>query len=199
MELKKKVFEKYTTIEEDSIQSVGIQVKKYFEKAWIYAVLDFAVGFGIYKDGSFLLRLDSESDPLPLNWKYLRELRVFDKHGEVRLTQLKGRWVGRFRGDVHDTQKQKEELNEFFIDEKQKLWGKVKKCELINDLYWSLLASERGTRIWAPIKTEVQDEVAVGVRKFMRAPETDFQSLVYQTDIRMVDFELWNGNRAGRE
>ena len=46
---------------------------------------------------------------------------------------------------------------------------------------------------------ERQQKAAIRVRKFMRIPKADDKELVYQTDIRMVDFCRWDsdGDKEG--
>ncbi|MDO4272598.1 MAG: CRISPR-associated protein Csx19 [Eubacteriales bacterium] len=191
-------FEGYEKIYEVSVEAVKERVKKYFEEAWIYVVLDFAVGFGIYKDQSYLLKLDNEKKLLPLDWRYVQEMRIFNRIGELRISPIKGHWIGRFRGSILDCKENAEGMYGFIIDENQKLWGRFEKSEVIDSLQWSLLTSERGTRIWVPIELREHKEAAVCVRKFMGTPQNDSWGMAYQTDLRMVDFCVWKEN-IGRD
>ncbi|MCI6465070.1 MAG: CRISPR-associated protein Csx19 [Faecalicatena sp.] len=185
--------EAYEKVELDSVEDVEVRIKKQFkEKVWLYVVLDFAVGFGIYENGSFMIRLDHYEKPVPLDWEYLQELRIFNETGELRLTPFEGRWIGRYRGSNIFNEKKVLQSNEYCIDEQQKIWGRVKDTSGL----WSLLASERGTRIWVPEKEEAR-EWAVCLRKFMRMPNIEDKELVYQTDIRMVGFCPW-GQEHGK-
>lgn len=51
--------------------------------ATLYAVLDYAVCFGTYNQGSFSLGIEAQTEPAALDWTYLRELRVFDEEQEL--------------------------------------------------------------------------------------------------------------------
>lgn len=195
------LLEGYEKVILNSEQDVAGLVKKYFkEKAWIYAVLDYAVGFGSFEGDRFLLRLGSQKEPCLLEWKYLQELRVFNTYGELRLSPLEQQWVGRFRGCIPSGENENVELEEYFVDERQKLWGKAKESKIVEGLCWSLLTSGRGAKIWVPMEMREREEAAICVRKFLRAPSMDHPELVYQTDMRMVNFCLWkednvNGGR----
>lgn len=186
------MMEDFKAVSVDSVSGIEKQVKKYFEgRTWLYAVLDYTVGFGIFENDCFWFWPGAQEKPVPLDWKYLQELRIFNRSGELRLKPLKSRWVGRFRGSISDWPKNYRQMEEFCIDEKQKLWGKARKSDKINQLHWSLLTSARGTRIWIPMEMTEQEEAAISVRKFMRIPTADCKELVYQTDVRMMDFCLW--------
>lgn len=194
--------EEYKKISADSVQTARDQVEKFFkEKAWIYAVLDFAVGFGTYEDRNYSIGLRDQKIPVPLDWRYLKELRVFNRDRELRIVPLKTGWVGRVRGSIPDGIAADRRFEEYCIDERQKLWGKVKKSDPQKGSGWSLLTSGRGTQIWLPIPDlKTQEEAGILVKKFMRIPVEEGQELVYQTDIRMVDFCFWKGqNEKGGE
>lgn len=225
--------EEYEKVRVDLVEEIEARVKEQFgDKAWLYAVLDFAVGFGIYENGSFMIGLGNYEKPVPLEWEYLQELRIFNETGELRLAPIQGEWVGRYRGSNPLDRGNVVESNEYCIDEHQKIWGKVKDDDVKDDhtkddhakgigmngirteeqpavydhkgqmcgiaagsgtdfTQWSLLTSERGTRIWVPVKSEAQ-EWAVCVKKFMRIPTVKDKELVYQTDIRMLGFYPWS-------
>lgn len=191
--VKYNTIEVYEEVNKSSLDEVHDLVQKYFGRTtpWVYAVLDFTVGFGIYKDSSFFIYMGGQKEYVPLEWEYLKELRVFDVNGELRLVPLKGGWAGRFRGCIPEYNNSNVNPEEYIIDEQQKLWGKAQISEKINSKQWSLLTSDRGTKIWVPINLGVQQEAALLVRKFMRIPTWNHQELVYQVDMRMVGFDYW--------
>ena len=196
------IVEKFKQLDEHSVDNVKERVKKYFggEKAWIYAVLDYAVGFGVYENNCFSVRLGDTKELVPLEWDHLQELRVFNSKGETCLNKRNEKWFGRYRGEKSGLEGEERKEEEYCIDEHQKLWGSAKYVENINIPDWSLLTSDRGTRIWVPIKLEENQGAAILVRKFMRIPKEDHCELVYQTDIRMVEIYPWKeeGGKGGQ-
>lgn len=225
--------EGYKKIESKSEEEIKETVKKYFpDGAYLYAVMDYAVGFGKYENRAFYIGLGNHTALEPLPWEYTRELRIFDEAGELWLKPAGDKWKGRFRGSLdrikavreaenegglksdeetedhiqeesdRDNADNKEET-EYYMDEKQKLWGEVKKENQGEISGWSLLTSNRGTQIQIPMQLpipknhEVRNRVgaAIEVRRYMRIPNADNQELVYQTDIRMKGFCIWEHNR----
>lgn len=165
----------------------------------LYAVLDFAVCFGIYKNGRFFLGLEEQIGPVDLDWRYLRELRVFHEAQELYLVPSEGNWAGRMR---RDAEKDGEDLEtgEYVIEECQKLWGKLKESYTAGGTDWSLLVSGRGTRIQIPVDLQGEKEAAVRVRRYMRVPDVERDGeLVFQKDIRMVEFCPWEGEEKDGE
>ena len=192
--------EVYEVVEIESVKEIEGRVKEQFGgKAWLYAVLDYAVGFGIYENDGFVIGLGNCEKPVPLEWEYLQELRIFNGTGELRLAPIKGKWAGRYRGSNTLIEENVINSNEYWLDERQKIWGEVKSKKTVGDTYWSLLTAERGTRIWIPVNIEMQGKAAICVRKFMRIPTAEDKELVYQTDIRMVEFCLWNEDNGKGE
>ena len=213
---KDKLTEYYEAKKCGSVQEIEDCVKKLFtdkftDKVWLYAVMDDAVVFGIYENGSFMIHPHNAVDLVPLEWDYIQELRIFNRTGELRLVPLEGQWVGRYRGCLNDAEitskshskgdsktvsKSQQEYNvdEYDVDEYQKIWGEVKRSQTVGSTCWSQLRSERGTCIWIPVEMERQQKAAIRVRKFMRIPKADDKELVYQTDIRMVDFCRWDSD-----
>ena len=195
-------YEKYKQKDKESVDDVLKQVNKYFnqDKAWIYAVLDYAVGFGVYENNCFFCQSGRKKELVPLEWDYLQELRVFNSKGEIRLNKRNEKWVGRYRGEKSGLEDGERIEEEYFIDEYQKLWGSAQNVENMNIQDWSLLTSGRGTRIWVPIKIEENQGASILVRKFMRIPKEEHLELVYQTDIRMVEICPWKeeGEKGGQ-
>lgn len=198
--------EGYKKIESKSEEEIKETVKKYFpDGAYLYAVMDYAVGFGKYENREFYIGLGNHTALEPLPWEYTRELRIFDEDGELWLKPAGDKWKGRFRGSLDRIKEviKSDEETEYYMDEKQKLWGEVKKENQGGIPGWSLLTSNRGTQIQIPVQLpipknhEVRNRVgaAIEVRRYMRIPNTDNQDLVYQTDIRMKGFCLWEHNR----
>lgn len=206
--------EGYKKIESKSEEEIKETVKKYFpEGACLYAVMDYAVGFGKYENREFYIGLGNHTALEPLPWEYTRELRLFDETGELWLKPAGDKWKGRFRGSQDRIKAVREaesndglkfdEETEYYMDEKQKLWGEVKKDNQGGIPGWSLLTSNRGTQIQIPMQLpvpknhEVRNRVgaAIEVRRYMRVPNADNQELVYQTDIRMKGFCIWEHNR----
>lgn len=171
------------------------RIAEWFPKqANLYAVLDFAVCFGIYTNGSFLVGLEGEKAPTPLEWKFLRELRIFDEEKELFLVPSDCGWTGRIRRDTESC-KMGNQTGEYIIDERQKLWGRVGKEQKEGFAGWTLLVSERGTRIWIPVELSRQEEAAIHVRRYMRVPDVKKgEALVFQNDIRMAAFCPWEGD-----
>ncbi|MCB7304921.1 CRISPR-associated protein Csx19 [Bariatricus massiliensis] len=211
---KDNVGEGYKKIESTSEAEIKETVKKYFPNgANLYVVLDYAVGFGKYQNGEFYVGLGNHTALEPLPWEYTRELRIFDEAVELWLKPAGDKWKGRFRGssdrihavgetEITDGLKSDEET-EYYMDEKQKLWGEVRKENQGGISGWSLLTSGRGTQIQIPMKLqkpknhEVCNRVgaAIEVRRYMRIPNAENQELVYQTDIRMKGFCQWEHER----
>ena len=198
--------EGYKKIESKSEEEIKETVKKYFpEGAYLYAVMDYAVGFGKYENKEFYIGLGNHTALEPLSWEYTRELRIFDGAGEVWLKLAGDEWKGRFRGSLDRIKEviKSDEETEYYMDEKQKLWGEVKKENQGGIPGWSLLTSNRGTQIQIPVQLpipknhEVRNRVgaAIEVRRYMRVPNAHNQELVYQTDIRMKGFCIWEHNR----
>ncbi len=198
--------EGYKKIESKSEEEIKETVKKYFpDGAYLYAVMDYAVGFGKYENREFYIGLGNHTALEPLPWEYTRELRIFDEDGELWLKPAGDKWKGRFRGSLDRIKEviKSDEETEYYMDEKQKLWGEVKKENQGGIPGWSLLTSNRGTQIQIPMQLpmpknhEVRNRVgaAIEVRRYMRVPNTDNQEMVYQTDIRMKGFCIWEHNR----
>ena len=164
------------------------------DTATLYAVLDYAVCFGTYNQGSFSLGIEAQTEPAALDWTYLRELRVFDEEQELLLVPTDGNWTGRMRRGKGQYGK-KQDNGEYVIDERQKLWGKMKKSYKAGDTVWSLLVSGRGTRIQIPLDLNERKGAAIRVRRYMRIPDVKKDgALVFQNDIRMIGLCPWEGD-----
>lgn len=174
---------------EQSWEDVKRRVDSHFadKEAFLYGVLDFAVAFGIYRKGNFWIWLPEKKEPETVDPTYLREIRVFHEEGELCFRYQKEEWIGRFRQIQCDSQ------TEYSIEEHQKLWGKVTENKQTHSLYWSLLRSGRGTKIWIPFELDIGKKAGIAVKKIMRIPNPMEQELVYQTDIQMVGFCEWEG------
>ena len=184
---------RYEELKDISLREAKQQAAKLFtQKAYLYAVLDFAVCFGIYEQDDFFVGLADATDPTPLDWEYLQELRIFDREKELLLVPSDGGWNGRIRIDDGEDDSAKE----YVLDECQKLWGKLDPENGIPG--WSLLASERGTRIQIPMNPgELGSEAAICVRRYMRIPDVlKSEELVFENDIRMADVCPWKGEEA---
>lgn len=186
--------ERYEPIGNISEEDARLRISEWFpQKAKLYAVLDFAVCFGIYDNGLFLVGLEGQTEPAPIKWKYLREIRLFDEEKELFLVPSNCGWSGRMRKDAEDSGKENQ-TGEYVIDEEQKLWGKVKKGMKGVIPGWTLLTSGRGTNIQIPVQLRGHEEAAIHVRRYMRVPDVEKEEeLVFQNDIRMVDFCPWKG------
>lgn len=187
---------RYEEIEKKSEQEAKRLVADLFpQRAYLYAVLDYGVCFGLYENSCFYIGSGECKSKKLLDWRYLKELRIFNTSQELKLVYMKDYWAGRIRRDLSDGETAAA-AREYVIDERQKLWGTIKHEQEGELPEWSFLVSERGTRLLIPINSKKRmgdSEVAVIVRKYMRIPnmETE-QELVYQTDMRMVDFCPWN-------
>lgn len=188
--------------------------------AKLYAVLDYAVCFGIYENPVFSVGLRGKLAPVPLEWEYLRELRMFDESKELYVVCEEEGWNGRIRSLV-PRREADEEDGEYTVNESQKLWGRIKDPES-GIPGWSLLVSDRGTNIQIPVELRTLEdeakekgvdkaagevagkavnktagkaaEVAIRIRKFYRIPDVEKEEeLVYLNDFCMVKFCLWEG------
>lgn len=163
------------------------------QRANLYAVLDYAVCFGFYDKDHYYLGLEGQKAPMLLDWKYLIELRIFDREKELLLVSTEDGFTGRIRRDV-SSELIEEKDREYVIEEHQKLWGKRKMDRKEELPGWSLLASQRGTKIQIPIDLQQEVEAAILVRRYMRIPNVENkEELVFEKDIRMVDFCPWKG------
>lgn len=180
-----------------SEEEVRERIRDYFPSgATVYAVLDYAAGFGVYQDGVLLFWEREAEAPEELDWTYLRELRVFDRKKELFAVPVKdGAWSGRIRVDEEEmiSSQRGGKQGEFILEEYQKLWGERAQSRWAQEKDWTLLASGRGTRLWIPIFMEWEGRhtatvAALLVRRYLRKPDL-FQApeLVYQNDIRMVE------------
>lgn len=174
-------------------EAVSLAAEKFPERAYLYAVLDDSVGFGLYENGHFCIGKGKETVPGALDWNYLQELRIFNRSRELRLICSEGEWYGRVR-EFMPGKLTRQEVREYRIEECQKLWGKINRREGIPG--WTCLESERGTRLQIPVNMDDQNEneAAVLVLKFMRIPDVKKnEELVWQNDICLADFIPWKG------
>ena len=187
----------YEPIGNVSEQEAKLWIHEWFpEQAKIYAVLDFGVCFGIYDKNCLLVGPEGYTKPTPLDWKYLQELRLFDKEKELLLVPSGDGWTGRIRRDVKECAEDNK-TGEYVIDECQKLWGKIERKGKEGIPGWNLLVSGRGTKMQIPVDIAGK-EVAIHVRKYMRIPDVEKEEeLVFQNDIRMVDFCSWGREDGG--
>lgn len=165
------------------------------ERVKLYAVLDFAVCFGIFMKEQIYVGLDGKTQLQPVDWRYLQELRVFDGQMELYAVPAAGRWSGRIRREIRDNENAKAS-KEYVIVEDQKLWGKISHDITGGIPNWSLLTSQRGTRIWIPVapNTDEAEEMALKICRIMRIPDMEKeQELVYQKDFCIVDICVWKG------
>lgn len=196
-ERKDEVIEKmdrYEPFGEITEQKAKEKIAQWFPNAAnLYAVLDFAVCFGIYNHGCFSLGIEGTA-PVALDWTYLRELRVFNEEQELLLVPAGGNWTGRMRRDMGEYE-QVQAAGEYVIEECQKLWGRMKQSYKVEETVWSLLVSGRGTRIQIPVDLKGQEEAAIRVRRYMRTPDVERDgALVFQKDIRMAEICPWKGD-----
>lgn len=169
------------------------------ERAYLYAVLDFEVSFGVYDEGHFLIGRRGQAEAAKLQWEYLRELRIFNQERELLLIPSDSGWTGRIREDVKNGSVVMRS-GEYILEERQKLWGTLAQKPKETIPGWSLLTSGRGTSIQIP-KQIVGPEAGICVRKYMRIPDVSDrknEELVYQNDIRMVDFCEWGRMEDGQ-
>lgn len=191
---REKRMKRYEPFGNISEQDAKLRIAEWFPRqAKLYAVLDFAVCFGIYDKGLFWVGLEGQATLTLMNWKYLREIRLFDEEKELFLVPSDCGWSGRMRKDAEDSGKENQ-TGEYVIDEWQKLWGKVKKNSNGVIPGWTLLVSGRGTNMQIPAELRGHEEAAIHVRRYMRVPDVEKEEeLVFQNDIRMVNFCPWEG------
>lgn len=174
----------------------------FFAPAQVYAVFDNGVALGIYQNGRFTIRFGKEGfrqketeedySCSEFPWKYLQEIRVFNKDKEVRLRRRAGAFVGKVIEDGCQKVLPKEHSEEdnslkeiYYMDEDQKLWGSIK----AKDGNWRLLESQRGSRLWVPFieNVEIDKWICIKVRKYMIFP--DLTKYLQQEDIEQEKME----------
>lgn len=184
----------YEEIGKISTQEAKESVDRQFPGgATLYAVLDYAVCFGVYRNKQFLMGIGEEKAEKALEWEYVRELRIFDEDKELLLISDADGWSGRIRNDQADAEQ------EYSLTEWQKLWGKAAENSQQGIPGWTLLVSGRGTGIQIPQLLQAE-EAALCVRRYMRIPDVkNNEELVFQKDIRIVEICPWKGEGGDDE
>ncbi|MGP8313261.1 CRISPR-associated protein Csx19 [Enterocloster aldenensis] len=169
-------------------EEIAGEVKRFFhERSYLYVVMDYGVGMGLYENGDFQIRMESEKKFVPIPWEYVQELAVFNQCQELRLRHVQNRFCGRYCVDEDDAG-----LEIYFMDEVQKLWGNV---ELEEDGYY-LLTSLRGSRLWVPVISDgqgwIHKQMGIRVRSYMDFPQaSERKGLFWKKDERFLGICSW--------
>lgn len=175
-------------------EAIQKAVQEFHGSAKLYVVLDYAVCFGVYQNGQFLVGLGEEKEATMLEWKYVRELRIFDTNKEMLLISNADGWSGRVRNDLYEGKR------EYCLTERQKLWGQAAKNSQKVITGWTLLVSGRGTRIQIPEQLSEGEAAALSIRRYMRIPDVKKdEELVFQKDVRIVGIGVWKGTGGDDE
>lgn len=173
------------------------------EQGCVYVILDHAVALGTYRQGKLQLGMGLERKIIGLGSSdFLVELRVFSEFQEFRAVRLSNghfHWRNRIDGEGNSS-------NEIdCLDEVHKLWGIAKTGTDKNG--WSLLSSERGSRIYYPGSIPAGGGQGLIVRNYMQfksvgataadqTNEVDVAGRSYQyVDSRFVCFQDWQTER----
>lgn len=162
-------------------------IRKYFlGSAYVYVVLDFGVVLGKYEAGNICVGFGDEKRIGTLPVEAVRELRIFDASGEFKAVRKGMDFAIRVCMDEAGSQKP------LCKNEVQKIWGRVK--QKVGIPGWSLLESERGSRILFPEEAELNAEKGLVVRKYIDIPEDrDGKKELFQfSDERLCGFRDWN-------
>lgn len=173
----------------DRKEKLTERIVEYFkDQAYVYAVLDYAVGLGIYENGEFSLRLDQDSIEKELPFEFLKELMVFDKNQELRAVRSGDLYLWRFRRDTEkESYDQEPEL--YCKDEVYKIWGNVRTSSGSDG--WTLLQSKRGSQIYLP-GASTGKEKGLCIRRYIQFPDaTEGNGLIKFVDERLCGFCDW--------
>lgn len=164
------------------------------EKAYVYAVLDYAVVLGELKDGNIKVGFGLTNKIEDLQLAYVQELRVFNDKSELRAIRSEDIFNCRIR--VDEKQETFGAGNKCYVmDENHKLWGSVKKN---NSNGWSLLRSKRGSAILYPEILKEHDKIAIQVRNYIEYKEAQEEcGLIHYVDERFCGFTLWAASSKG--
>lgn len=177
-------------------------------KSDVYAMFTNEVVLGICRDGELLLghvEIDKWNDTLVEksfnDVQDLREIRIFNTQQEVKAVRLGNEFKIRVLQDsdipaLTETVAGKKEL--VCLQETHKIWGAFKDTASTRE-DWSLLTSERGSRLYFPAKLVSGAEKGVVVRNYIEfedhlsSPEEDWKpkSGYRFVDERMVEFVDW--------
>lgn len=167
------------------------------EKAYVYAVMDYAVAFGLYEGQQFKLGVGDQKSEEPLKWEYVQELRVFDREKELYLQRQGNGLFGRLlmeKGTETQTNKGTEAQNLLLLDsaeETQKLWGSISGEGIPG---WGLLQSGRGTKIQLPLikidwNHQLGKEYGLKIRRYFQTDEESGSILL--KDVRILEICDW--------
>ncbi|MSS63638.1 type III-D CRISPR-associated protein Csx19 [Velocimicrobium porci] len=171
---------------------------KFNKEAYLYAVLEYGVALGKYKNELYIGLYDvgkQHSQKLPM--EYVREFRVFDEEKELRFVRMKDNFIMRYCLDVDRFSNRKKEII-YYFDEKQKIFGSVKnELALIkhDKEKWSILESKRGSKIVVPFQLKREEELGLMIRYYVQFPDaTDEVGLVNVVDERLLKICDWEEN-----
>lgn len=161
--------------------------------AFVYAMMDDAVALGKYENGRIELGVDRTVQTLA-SCRHVLEMRVFNSACEYKAIRVDGVFRCRFR--IDHPHSGGETLS--IMEETHKLWGAARHGADANG--WSLLLSDRGTRLYFPGVVAPQGEKGFVVRSYIqfyeqkpvRNPGEDSGGNLYKfVDERFVDFANW--------
>ncbi|THF84695.1 type III-D CRISPR-associated protein Csx19 [Cohnella fermenti] len=157
---------------------------------YAYVILDHAVAFGRWEQGTIMIGLDRALHQLE-NLLHVQELRLFHELGEFKATRVDERFRWRYRLD------EAAEKPIDVLDETHKLWGISRSGTDPNG--WTWLQSGRGTSIYLPYGQTGCVEYGVAVRHYIQfhrqhpalEPGEEANSLYRFVDERMVALVDW--------
>lgn len=153
------------------------------EEAWVYAVLDYAVALGRYREKRIELGLGQEKKIVEVPLPYVQELRVFNKTREFFAIRSKGEFHWRLRVDGVGKDCS-------VLDETHKIWGRVERETDKGE--WSLLRSQRGTALYFPEEIKLHGEKGLLVRNYIAFHDAQQQDgLLHFVDERLLAFINW--------
>lgn len=163
---------------------------------YAYAMLDHAIAFGRWISGALVLGLGNSTTSLE-TLRHVQELRLFHQSGEFKAVRVREKFRCRYRTDESNVTGGTKLRT---MDEEHKLWGACRRGA--DDTGWSVLESNRGTRLYIPFALNKHEEAAVVVRHYIQLnrikPGTgnalqsdEFVSPFQFVDERLVTFVKW--------
>jgi CRISPR-associated protein (TIGR03984 family) len=169
------------------------------EGSYAYAVMDHAVAVGLWSKGRLLLGYGETCEVKELiDWDYIQELRIFCTQKELRMVRMDGCFAWRLRVD----EPLQDGVYIDVLDETHKLWGHADGSAANG---WTLLGSQRGSRIYFPSELSKGEERGLIIRNYISFELGDLTDSQLQTnpnlyryvDERFVDFVAWPMNENG--
>ena len=168
-------------------QQIEERIAQSFPKsAYVYLEMDDSVALGVYRNGTYEMRLGASAVWREIPWEYVQRLMIFDESQELRLFRRDRHFNGRLRRDCPC------DAAVCAADEVQKLRGEVREHGP-KAAGWSRLSSRRGNSIWIPMALSAGSQCAgLQIRKYFEFPDaTEGRGLIVQIDERIVGLGPW--------